>query len=66
MPTQNPPVDIQPKLKWAWHGSDSDRSTVNVYGPVVAGHLTDDNGDGSYDSRIFQPLFLQLQVMEMP
>lgn len=44
-----PPTTITPTLKWAWNGSAADQSDVNVFGPVIVGHLTDDNGDGHYD-----------------
>ena len=44
-----PPTTITPTLKWAWDGSASDKTDINVFGPVIVGHLTDDNGDGRYD-----------------
>lgn len=42
-----PPSTFAPALKWAWDGDAN--VSANVFGPVVVGHLTDDNGDGRYD-----------------
>jgi len=39
-----PTGDLSLKLKWQWVGS-------KVYGPVIVGQLSDDNGDGQIDGR---------------
>ncbi len=37
---------LSPVLKWRWAGSPQRPAENTVYGPVMVGQLTDDNGDG--------------------
>ena len=41
---------LSPILKWRWAGSPQRPNENTVYGPVMVGQLTDDNGDGSIDA----------------
>ncbi len=43
------PTDItefEPALKWHWNGSPDHPTSNMVYGPILVGQLSDDNGDG--------------------
>lgn len=45
----DPSAELSVRTKWHWQGSEEFPNARTVFGPVMVGQLTDDNGDGVID-----------------
>lgn len=52
---------LSPVLKWRWAGSPQRPTDNTVFGPVMVGQMSDDNGDGAIDSHDVPDLVFSTQ-----